>query len=494
VARAAARQISFADVELMRQGVRLEPLLEVISKFLDSQHEIIERVRRDLVRGLKKPRKGRRGLTAPQVLRSLVLMRVKNWDYRELRERIADGVTLRQFTDFYCDPVPKHDAFNRGFNRLTPQTLKTVNDLVVQAAVGLSLEDGAKLRVDTTVVETDIHHPTDNTLLWDVVRVVTRLIGRLAKRLKMRRIKGFHDHRRSAHRRMYEIQRMTTRQRQDRQTTIYRALIGIAEEVVASAKTALEKTATMRGKDLFAAMAIDAIRDEIAHYSALGERVIDQARRRILEGEQVPNAEKIYSIFEPHTDLIKRGKVRTPMEFGHKVFLAESAKGLITQYEVLKGNPVDEVHVAPSLRRHRRTFRRAPELYGADRGFFSEQNIAACVHGRRQDSMYSPARRQQNATTPSLRKIGGIQARPALSRRHRGTHLCADARSRHEALPCPRRRALRVVCRRGGARQQPYDPCPVADQTFVAPTNGRAIASASHQRKWNKSHRPSSHL
>ena len=96
----------------MRQGVRMEPLLEAVSRFLDRQHDMIERVRRDLVRGLKKPRKGRRGLTAPQVLRSLVLMRVKNWDYRELRERIADGVTLRQFTDFYCDPVPKHDAFN----------------------------------------------------------------------------------------------------------------------------------------------------------------------------------------------------------------------------------------------------------------------------------------------------------------------------------------------------------------------------------------------
>ena len=365
----------------MRQGVRLEPLLEAVSTFLDSQHGMIERVRHDLVRGLKKPRKGRRGLTARQVLRSLVLMRVKNWDYRELRERIADGVTLRQFTDFYCDPVPKHDAFNRGFNRLTPQTLKAVNDMVVQAAVGLGLEDGAKLRVDTTVVETDIHHPTDNTLLWDVVRVVTRLVGRLAKALKMRRIKGFHDRRRSAHRRMYEIQRMTTRQRQERQTTIYRALIGVAEDVVASAKTALERTATMRGEDLSAAMAIDAIRDEIVHYCGLGERVIDQARRRVLDGEQVPNAEKIYSIFEPHTDLIKRGKVRTPVEFGHKVFLAESAKGLITQYEVLKGNPTDEIHVAPSLRRHRHAFRRAPELYAGDRGFFSEQNVTACVQG-----------------------------------------------------------------------------------------------------------------
>jgi hypothetical protein len=101
----------------------------------------------------------------------------------------------------------------------------------------------------------------------------------------------------------------------------------------------------------------------------------------VLDGEQVPTSEKIYSIFEPHTDLIKRGKVRTPVEFGHKIFLAESAKGLITQYDVLKGNPVDEVHVAPSLRRHRRTFRRVPQLYGADRGFFSERNVMVCVHG-----------------------------------------------------------------------------------------------------------------
>src|ERR1700674_4731218 len=149
----------------MRQGVCVERLLQSISDFLDRQHAMIERVRRDLVRGLKQPRKGRRGVTAPQVLRSLILMRVKNWDYRELRERIADGVTLRQFADFYCDPVPKHDAFNRGFNRLTPETLKAVNDLLVQAAVKLGLEDGAKLRVDTTVVETDIHHPTDNTFV-----------------------------------------------------------------------------------------------------------------------------------------------------------------------------------------------------------------------------------------------------------------------------------------------------------------------------------------
>jgi transposase, IS5 family len=376
--------MSFADLELRRQGVRLEPLLQAICDFLDKQPALVERVRRDLVRDLKAPDKGRRGLTASQTLRGLIVMRLKNWDYRELRERIADGITLRQFTDFYCNEVPKHDAFNRSFNRLTPATLQAINDLVVQGAVKLGLEDGSKLRVDTTVVETDIHHPTDSTLLWDVVRVLTRLVGRLAEALELPRIKGFRNRSRAAHRRMYELQRMTARQRQgkgSRHIATYRALIAIAKEVVAGAKAALEKTAAMRGKDLMTTMKIEALRNEIAHYCDLGARVIDQACRRVIDGEQVPTAEKLYSIFEPHTDLIKRGKVRTPVEFGHKVFLAESAKGLITQYDVLKGNPVDEVHVASSLKRHRRVFRRAPHLYSADRGFFSERNVTVCVQG-----------------------------------------------------------------------------------------------------------------
>jgi IS5 family transposase len=158
-------------------------------------------------------------------------MRVKNWNYRELRERIADGYTLRQFADFYCRPVPKHDAFNRAFNRLTPATLKAVNELVVQAAVEDGLEDGKRLRVDTTVVQTDVHHPTDNTLLWDAVRVVTRLVRRLRAAVGQR-VQGFRNRTRAARRRMQEIQRMRFKERHQRQAQKYRQLIGITEEVV----------------------------------------------------------------------------------------------------------------------------------------------------------------------------------------------------------------------------------------------------------------------
>jgi transposase, IS5 family len=442
VSRAAHPQISFADWELMRQGLVLEPVLQAISDFLDAHDEVIETIRDDLRRGLKNPDTGRSGLTAQQVLRSLVLMRVKNWDYRELRERIADGCTLRQFTEFYCRPVPKHDAFHRAMVRLTPQTLRTVNELVVQAAVALGLEDGRKLRVDTTVVQTDIHHPTDNTLLWDVVRVVTRLVGQLADVIGPP-IKGFCNRTRAARRRMQALQRMTTAQRHEQQTRKYRELIAIAEEVVQRARAALRHTRKVRGKDLVSELAIETLRKGIDRSCGLGDRVIDQARRRVIEGEQVPNAEKIYSIFEPHTDLIKRGKVRTPVEFGHKVFLAESAQGLITQYEVLNGNPSDEDHVEPSLQRHKDAFGSAPELYGSDRGFFSDRNVTSCERDGVK-TVCIPQRggrktpeREAYEKSPAFKKgqrfRAGIEGRISVLFRGRGMKRClAEGRERFE--------------------------------------------------------------
>src|SRR5208283_4347298 len=242
-------QISFADVEFRQQGIFLDPILQTICDFLDQHAEMIEPVRADLERGLKKPTTGRNGLTPSQVLRSLVLMRVKNWDLRELSERIADGYTLRHFTDFRSHPVPKHDAFHRAFNRLTPLTLQAINELMVKVAVDLGLEDGNRLRVDTTVVETDIHHPTDNTLLWDTVRVLTRLVGRLGEAVGQA-VQGFRNHTRAARRRMQQIQRMTAKQRQEQQTKKYRELIGITEEVVSGARGVLQRTRKAHSQDL----------------------------------------------------------------------------------------------------------------------------------------------------------------------------------------------------------------------------------------------------
>ena len=440
--RIADPQINFADIEFLTQGVELDPILKRMSGFLDHQPQIFERVRQDLQRGLKKPDTGRTAMPPTQVLRSLILMRVKNWDYRELSERIADGYTLRRFTGFYSQRVPKHDAFHRAFNKLRPQTLQALNDLVLKAAIDLGLEDGKRLRVDTTVTETDIHHPTDNTLLWDVVRVLTRLIGRLGG-LIPKGIEGFTNRTRSARRRMQEIQRMTARQRHTQQKGKYRQLIGITQQVVHNARGVLEKTKDQCAVDPMDDVIIGELRRKIDHYCQLGARVIDQSRRRVLEGKQVPSAEKVYSIFETHTDLIKRGKIQKPIEFGHKIFLAESARGLITQYRVLEGNPSDHIHVAPSLKCHKKTFGLAPDWYSSDRAFFSVENTKACQGVKLvcipQRGGKRTASREAFEKSPEFKKgqrfRAGIEGRISVLFRGRGMKRCrAKGRERFEVL------------------------------------------------------------
>src|ERR1700687_2330673 len=289
-------QLSFADLELSRLGVHVSPVRPAIDASPGQRPDLVEQVRLDLERGLKNPTTGRSGITPSQTLRWLTLMRVKNWDYRELRERINDGYTLRGFTQFDSHLVPKHDAFNRAFNRLTPATLEAINQAVVLAAVQLGLEDGKKLRVDTTVVEPNIHYPTDGTLLWDSVRTITRLVKDLHDKLP-NGVQGFTNRTRSARRRMQQIQRMTAQQRQQQQEPKYRELLRITGQVVQNARQVLEQTQGMDGIDVVVGLVIDQLRQQITSYCALADRVIDQTRRRVIEGESVPSEQKIYSIF-----------------------------------------------------------------------------------------------------------------------------------------------------------------------------------------------------
>ena len=434
--RMADVQISFADAEMLAQGIELDPLLQRISDFIDAHQELVELVRGDLEHGLKKPRTGRKGLNANQVLRSLILMRVKNWDYRELRERIRDGYTLRKFAGFYSRPVAKHNAFNQAFNRLTAATVKKLNDAIIQAAVEDGLEDGAKLRVDTTVVESNIHWPTDATLLWDTVRVLSRLIDELQK-IVPAGLPRFSNRKRSARRRMQKLQRMSSSQRQHQQVPVYREILKITQEVLSNSRRTAIATEKLSKKNATDPVMIAALKHEIAHYCDLGDRVVDQAERRILKGEQVPTSEKVYSIFEPHTDLIKRGKINKPVEFGHKVFLAESACGLITQYRVLEGNPPDEDHVESCLKTHKKTFGSAPEVFATDRGFDSTHNQKLCRKARipcaciPQRGGIKTAERQALEKTPEFKNAqrfrAGIEGRISVLFRGRGMKRCLSS-------------------------------------------------------------------
>lgn len=435
--RSQLSQLSFADLE-KQEHLQRNAELYAVKKFLDLHGELVEQTRRDLEQGLKKPSRGRRGINASQALCSLVLMRIKDWDYRELRERIDDGMALRCFTGFDSHAVPKHDAFNRAFRRISPQTMQAINARVIEYAVNLGLEDGKTLRVDTTVVETDIHHPTDSSLLWDSVRTLHRLGNKLRNAVPGR-LPPFPNRTLRARRRMQEIHRMSASQRATQQLPKYRDLMKITRKVVYDARQLIKAVAKKlaRGKAKPSpcdATVATALSNEIQRYADLADRVINQTRRRVEEGESVPAEEKVYSIFEPHTDLIKRGKALKPVEFGHKVLLAESAQGLITDYRVLQGNPADCTQVEASLERHRQTFSAAPEIYATDRGFYSAENVAACQRAAvRQICIpyrgggISEEQAQQQRSRPfkqGQRFRAGIEGRISVLFRGRGMKRC----------------------------------------------------------------------
>ena len=214
--------------------------------------------------------------------------------------------------------------------------------------------------------------------------------------------------------------------------------------MVTDARAVVARTQAPDG-DIPTRVAVEAMHREITRYCDLGDRVIHQTRRRVLHGEQVPTEDKVYSIFEPHTDLIKRGKVLKPIEFGHKVFLAESGLGLITQYRVLTGNPADQGHVTPSLERHAEAFGRAPDLYSSDRGFYNDANLEACTRAGvtftcipqagGQRSAERAAREKSPAFKQGQRFRAGIEGRISVLFRGRGMkRVLAEGHERFELL------------------------------------------------------------
>jgi IS5 family transposase len=244
---------------------------------------------------------------------------------------------------------------------------------------------------------------------------------------------------------MQALQRMTARQREQQQTPKYRELIRITEQVVQNAKQVIAAAKRIRRVDVVTGVVIAELRQQILSYCELGSRVIDQTRRRVLQGETVPTEEKVYSIFEPHTDLIKRGKALKPVEFGHKVFLAESAQGLITDYRVLEGNPVDSDHVQSSLDHHKATFERVPDDYAGDRGFYSVENVQTCKDAGvaqvciPQRGGQKTEEQEELERSPAFKKgqrfRAGIEGRISVLFRGRGMKRCLlKGRQRFEIL------------------------------------------------------------
>ncbi len=341
--------------------------LSVISDILDGMSEVLGRVVADIACGRRTDR-GRGGMTAEQVLRVLVIKQMHGFSYDELAFQLATNTCYRAFCrlgDF--DRAPKRSTLQCNLKRLSPDTVELVHLAILRKASEDRVEDGDKVRIDCTNVETDIHEPTDSTLLWDVVRVLSRLMKKARDELGT----TCSDHTRRAKRRMVAILNAGTMKKR---VPLYRDLIKVTTKTMTDAERVAAELSGMKIADLKKALMADGIAAELRHFIKLGAHVVDQAHRRVLDGESVSVGEKLVSIFETHTDILVKG--RRQVEYGHKICLTSGRSCLILDCEVTEGNPADSKLAPEMIERHIEHYGRAPRQAAFDGGFASRVNVA----------------------------------------------------------------------------------------------------------------------
>ena len=355
-------------------NLEMEPELARLDVLLDDD-ELFSVVKADLIKRYpNSARLGRHSTPVEVILRMLLVKRLYNWSYAQTEHFVCDSIVLRQFCRLYLEAAPDDTTLIRWANAIGAPTLAALNDRAVELARLLKLTRGRKLRTDGTVVETNIHYPTDDTLLVDGVRTISRLVGKAKSFVKeslRRAAKGepFRDRTRGAKRLAHKISKMARRRGGEAQAT-YRAAY---QRLVEVARASMRQAGEVRSM-LEEVPSAQKISQEISHFAKLLERVISQSRRRVLEGEQVLATEKLLSIFEPHTAIIRRGKAKKPTEFGRKVWLSEVDGGIVSGFWILEGNASDEAQLEPALEDHLRLFGKVPELVAADRNVHSKEN------------------------------------------------------------------------------------------------------------------------
>jgi IS5 family transposase len=346
-------------VSLIRPPLVLRKMDQVLSE----NPEFVDLVHADLTGNASEV--GAHGMSAEQVLRTAILRQMKQYSWRELADRLHDGICLRWFTRFYSADVPHFTTLQKAITAINDTTWEQINDLLVDFAKEQKIEKGRALRTDTTVVESNISYPRDSKLLWDGIRVLTRIMARIGYQRPDMDF-GFANRKRKSKRLCYQIALLKGPKADKTRRKLYRRLIKVANEVF-----------DMGCRCYGQLSRCDDVPQEywqLDHYLTMMAPAIDQCERRILKGENVDSTEKIVSIFEDHTDIIRRGKSSSSTEFGHKVLFTAGKTGLITQYQVLCGNPGDGDFLPEIIRTHKHQFGRAPHSISADRRFFSEDN------------------------------------------------------------------------------------------------------------------------
>lgn len=390
-----------------------------MSAALDANVGVLRRVHADLLRVRKADAKhGREGMTAEQVVRAALVKQMFGFSYDELSFHLSDSLVLRGFCRLSPSAVPpKRSTLQANIVSIRSETWETINKALVLYAREQKIDDGRWMRTDTTVVESNIHHPLDSSLLNDGVRVLTRTL------LRARETYGTtaSNHRRRAKRRAVAILHART---MAKRVVLYKDLLKITHKTVRAAEQALEQL-TRLGAIGFVST--------LAFFLPLVKRVIDQSERRVLRGESVPASEKLVSLFEPHTDIIV--KDRRDTYYGHKVTLSTGKSGIVLDLFIEKGNPADSTLTVRSAQRHTALFGVPPERAAFDGGFASKNNLQALhASGTREACFSKPAGVpiDEQTSTPRVRRIlkrfrAGIEATISFLKRSFGLSRCTWA-------------------------------------------------------------------
>jgi transposase, IS5 family len=361
---------------LAKQAALLkDDLLEPVDQLLEDP-QLIELVRNCLAaRSPASRRTGRSGIAADRLLRCCVLKHLKGWSFRELERELRSNLIYRQFTHFDAEATPDFTTFSRTFALLGP----SVTEKIHQRVVGLARQEGAaeghKLRTDTTAVETNVHFPTDSALLGDGIRVLSRSLKRIAAECKSGALEVV-NHGRAVKHRLLEISRAAKSQTEasrQRMRDSYHKLLSLTGKLVRQAGEIVERWEKKKLPVIGSLLKIEVQASQLRHFLPLVDKVIAQTKERVWEGNRHVVG-KVLSLFEPHTQVIRKGKAHKPNEFGRLVRIDEVENGIVSGYEVLEGNAADTNSWLPAIEHHQASFGEVPEMATADRGFFTAKN------------------------------------------------------------------------------------------------------------------------
>lgn len=361
-----------------------------IDQILEANPGILDIAHIDFIRVLSTSEYGRDGYTSEQLLRSIIVMFIEAKGYRDTVILVENSEFLRNFVKLGNKEMMDHTFLCKAYNALSEETWKAINEALSRYAKKKEKISPEKIRLDTTAYETNIHYPTDSSLLWDSYRTVARLMREAADEL--REVSLAHRfHTKKVKKLALYITRNSDKKDKGAQRKIkstYRKLIDRVKWAASVGEVAEQLLSLIMDVKAKAVVA------ELKRYLPIVKKITSQAERRVINGEQVPSAEKVFSLFEDHTELIKRGKAGKPIEFGHKVLLVETGEKFIIHYETMPKQRADKELIEESLKAHRKVFRCGAAVLAGDKGFYESreqikelsekvETVSICKKGRR---------------------------------------------------------------------------------------------------------------